>query len=305
MELNIDSQNRELKLHGTYGFPVYVGRKLISVYPTGFFPWHWHDEVEFTLVVSGKMEYRVNERQYLLFTGQGLFCNSEALHYGCMADEDCDYISITFHPRMLAGFEGSVLGSKYIYPAKEGGLPSSLLLLPEDEWKSEVLESLREVYRLCSEKEPLYEIYVHIIFLKIWASLYAQTVCCAQIESSEDPEKLERLRKILSYIHGHYAEKLSLDHIAKEVGLCKSECCRFFKRQMGESPFDYLLGYRIGRSLAFLQDGLTVSQAAAAVGFTDASYFSKVFRSRTGRSPSEYRKEAWGRVNRPGEEDKV
>ncbi len=33
--MELTSQKREVKLHGTYGFPVYVGRKLISAYPTG------------------------------------------------------------------------------------------------------------------------------------------------------------------------------------------------------------------------------------------------------------------------------
>ncbi len=62
MELFTDDKNRELKPHGTFGFPVYVDKKPISSYPTGFFPWHWHDEVEFTLAVTGRMEYRINDR---------------------------------------------------------------------------------------------------------------------------------------------------------------------------------------------------------------------------------------------------
>ena len=61
---------------------------------------------------------------------------------------------------------------------------------------------------------------------------------------------------------------------------------------MGTSLFDYLLDYRVGKSLISLQEGRTVAEAAAAAGFGDASYFAKVFRSRTGRSPSAFRKEA-------------
>lgn len=90
--MELTSQKREVKLHGTYGFPVYVGRKLISAYPTGSFPWHWHDEVEFTLAAAGRMEYRVNDSRYLLSAGEGLFCNSGALHSGSMRETDCDYI---------------------------------------------------------------------------------------------------------------------------------------------------------------------------------------------------------------------
>ena len=61
---------------------------------------------------------------------------------------------------------------------------------------------------------------------------------------------------------------------------------------MGMSLFNYLLDYRTGRSISFLKRGLSVSDAARQAGFSDASYFSKVFRERTGRLPSHYRKEA-------------
>ena len=66
MELLVNEEKRELKSHGTFQFPVNISRKRLSSYGTGAFPWHWHDEVELTLVLSGKIDYRVNESQYLL-----------------------------------------------------------------------------------------------------------------------------------------------------------------------------------------------------------------------------------------------
>lgn len=291
MELFTDDKNKELKLHGTYGFPVYVDKKPISSYPTGFFPWHWHDEVEFTLAVSGHMEYRVNDSHYVLETGQGLFCNSGALHSGSMIDQDCEYISLTFHPRLLAGFEGSAIGTKYVLSITESQAVSSILLTPETAWQAAALERLEEVYRLCLSKEQLYELHVQKLLTEVWLDLYRH--CAEQVQRGpiEDSEKLQRLRVILTFFHEHYAEKLTLEDVARQVGLCKSECCRFFKKQMGASLFDYLLDYRVGRSLAYLREGRSITETAAAVGFTDPSYYAKVFRLRTGRSPSAYRRE--------------
>ena len=103
----------------------------------------------------------------------------------------------------------------------------------------------------------------------------------------------------MAYIHQHYAQRLTLDEIAREVGLCKSECCRFFKRQMGSSLFQYILDYRVGKSLALLRQGCSVNEAAAQTGFPDPSYFSKVFREKTGRAPSQYRREALEGRNAP------
>lgn len=292
MELSLDGQNRELKLHGTYAFPVYADRKLLSSYPTGSFPWHWHDEVEFTLVKEGQIEYQVNESKFILTSGQGLFCNSGALHAGRMVKGDCDYISLTFHPRLLVGFEGSAAGAKYIYPVVESKSLSALPLDGAELWQGRALLLLEEVYRLTTQRPALYELHVQRLLTEVWALLYDR--CAEQVRSApqEDPERLRRLRIILSYIHEHYGEKLTLEEVARQAGLCRSECCRFFKRQMGMSLFNYLLDYRTGRSISFLKRGLSVSDAARQAGFSDASYFSKVFRERTGRLPSHYRKEA-------------
>ena len=78
MELQIDRERRELKNHGTYSFPVNLSRKKLSSYLSGAFPWHWHDEVELTLVLHGEIDYRVNDSRYLLHRGEGLFCNADA-----------------------------------------------------------------------------------------------------------------------------------------------------------------------------------------------------------------------------------
>ena len=73
MELRVNLDKRELKAHGTYEFPVNISRKRLSSYGTGSFPWHWHDEVELTLVLSGEIDYRVNDSRYLLKAGEGPF----------------------------------------------------------------------------------------------------------------------------------------------------------------------------------------------------------------------------------------
>lgn len=297
MELRINEQGQELKYHGTYGFPVNVDRKLISSYATGSFPWHWHDEVEFTLVFSGAMEYRVNENTYLLKAGEGLFCNAQALHSGgkCFGGEaeDCDYASITVHPRFLYGYEGSVIRTKYVAGILESPGLSSARLSEDVPWQKEALASLRAIYRLLLEKQELYELAVQQGFLRIWAGLYRHYVNEAQNAPAEDPEKLQRLRVLLSYLHSHYREKLTLEDAARQVNLSKSECCRFFKKQMGLSIFDYLLDYRVGQSLRLLKSGRTVAEAAAEAGFSSPAYFAKVFRARTGRSPRQYRREAY------------
>ena len=288
MELRVNKEKRELKTHGTYEFPVNISRKRISSYETGAFPWHWHDEVEMTLILSGEIDYRVNDQSYHLKEGEGLFCNSDALHAGSRVGEtDCDYVSLTFHPRLLGGYEGCVIRRKFVDVIVGGGC-ASLALSPETPWQKIILQGLGEIYRLSQERSDMFELEVQQLLLGIWGELFRHWE--DQGQKASDPEKIQRLRVILSYLHQHYGEKVTLEEVAKEVGLCKSECCRFFRRQMRQSLFDYLLDYRIGRSLPLLREGqATVAQVASQVGFSNPAYFSKVFRSRMKRSPRDYR----------------
>ncbi len=288
MELRVNKEKRELKTHGTYEFPVNISRKRISSYETGAFPWHWHDEVEMTLILSGEIDYRVNDQSYHLKEGEGLFCNSDALHAGSRVGEtDCDYVSLTFHPRLLGGYEGCVIRRKFVDVIVGGGC-ASLALSPETPWQKIILQGLGEIYRLSQERSDMFELEVQQQLLGIWGELFRHWE--DQGQTASDPEKIQRLRVILSYLHQHYGEKVTLEEVAKEVGLCKSECCRFFRRQMRQSLFDYLLDYRIGRSLPLLREGqATVAQVASQVGFSNPAYFSKVFRSRMKRSPRDYR----------------
>ena len=117
MQINIEENQKEIKEHGSYSFPLNVAVEHIESYEQGAFLWHWHPEIEITKIVSGEMEYHINEKIYNLEEGEGMFGNSRTLHAGYRRDrKECTYLSITFHPRLVYGYEGSVFHSKYVEP---------------------------------------------------------------------------------------------------------------------------------------------------------------------------------------------
>ena len=64
-----------------------------------------------------------------------------------------------------------------------------------------------------------------------------------------------------------------------------------FKRMLDLSPKDYIVYYRMERAKEFLQDArLPVGSIAYSVGYRDPLTFSKMFKLKTGLSPTEYRK---------------
>ena len=114
-QINIEKNQKEIKKHGDYSFPVDVSLEAIEAYEQGSFLWHWHPEIELTCILSGAIEYHINNQSYILTKGEGMFGNSNTLHSGYMKDgQECAYLSITFHPRFLYGYENSILQTKYI-----------------------------------------------------------------------------------------------------------------------------------------------------------------------------------------------
>lgn len=291
MQLQTEKDHKEIKKHGNYEFPVHISLEKIQAYEQNFFPWHWHPEIELTWVVSGQIEYLVNDKKYLLTEGEGLFCNSNSLHSGYMVDQkDCSYLSVTFHPRFIYGYENSLLQTRYVdfITANEGW--HSLKLQKDVDWHQETVRQIQDIYRMSKDPSPDYELRVHLILTGIWLNLYRYYRSLPA--SEQQPQKhLARLKEILSYIQDHYTQEITLDEIADHVNICKSECCRFFKKYMKMTIFEYILFLRIQNSLPLLRAGESVTRIAGLTGFSTSAYYGQIFKRYMGCSPSRYRKE--------------
>ncbi len=291
MRLQIDSEQKEIKRHGSYEFPVLISYERLSYFDTGEFPWHWHPEIELTFVMEGEIAYQVNDSLYHLKEGEGLFCNTNVLHSGhgeCSGD--CSYLSVTFHPRLLYGYSSSVMQVKYMDHILKSPSLASIHFIPEKSWQRRVLE-LMEAIRLLNREHPMSEeLQIQIALLRIWQEIF-EHVEVNETGPAENGRDTERIRRIMEYIQKHYAEKITLEELAEQIHLCRSESCRLFRRYMKESMFDYLLDYRVERSLELLRSpDLDVTQIADRVGFGSPGYYSKIFKRKMGCTPLEYRK---------------
>lgn len=95
----------------------------------------------------------------------------------------------------------------------------------------------------------------------------------------------------LRYIQYNYANDIGVTDIAQYVGISRSQLYRAFLQDFGVSPHGYLQTYRINEACSLLHDpAYSVAEVAGSVGFNDPLYFSRVFKSIKGVTPSEYQK---------------
>ncbi len=104
------------------------------------------------------------------------------------------------------------------------------------------------------------------------------------------PAKNLYMTRAVEYIKENYNRNLSVESIAVMLGIERSYLSRLFKTYKNKSTQNYIIDYRIGRAKKmFEEEDLNVSQVCAAVGYTNVYCFSRIFKSRVGMSPKEYR----------------
>jgi AraC-like DNA-binding protein len=102
--------------------------------------------------------------------------------------------------------------------------------------------------------------------------------------------KRNRVARAVHHIHRHYPAKITLRTVADLCEMGPFQFSRAFKQHLGITFREFLLRHRIARAAGFLKNPrASVTDVAFAVGFTDLSYFARMFRRYTGSAPSQYR----------------
>lgn len=107
--------------------------------------------------------------------------------------------------------------------------------------------------------------------------------------------KTLRIERVMASMRNHLETPKPLTYYAREAGLSISRFSETFKKHCGISPMAYLAELRVQRACELLdRSDLQVGEVAAALGYGDRLYFSRLFRKHTGLPPTEYRKRRIG-----------
>lgn len=109
---------------------------------------------------------------------------------------------------------------------------------------------------------------------------------------SDDKGRLSKyqLQKVSDYIHNHLDQDVALSNVASVLSLSQYHFCRLFKKSTGITPHQYLTQCRIARAKQLLlTTKLTITEIAFAVGLTNHSSFTRLFRQYVGVTPKVFR----------------
>jgi len=101
----------------------------------------------------------------------------------------------------------------------------------------------------------------------------------------------DEIEKAKEYIETHWKEGFNLSETAKAAGLSKAHFIKLFKKHTGVTPHEYYVNYKISKLKEKLLDSnLSIAQAFAACNMNYNGHSARVFKDKTGVSPSAYRK---------------
>lgn len=100
------------------------------------------------------------------------------------------------------------------------------------------------------------------------------------------------LQRLELYLDQHYMEKLSLASISAALNISRTKLCTLAKRLSGGKTLSHMIAARriSAAKLLLMKSDAPISTVAESVGITDYNYFTKIFRSVTGVTPSHFRK---------------
>lgn len=226
----------------------------------------------FFYLYKGELEIVDDTQSRIMRAGNLLyFAPHTPYRYRKTDDSEMDYLWIHF-----TGFEAARLMALCGFTA--GHL--HWIGLHED-----IVEQFGNLFREFIRNDPFSDSVCAAEAQKIFFSL-------ARLALSDSPlrEGTSLFQASKEYMHRNFASEITAQQLAKMENLSQSRYRAAFRKATGLSPSEYLMGLRIRNACTMLEEtDLSVQEVAAASGYTDPLYFSRIFRKNMGLAPTAYR----------------
>ena len=244
--------------------------------------YHYHEFCKLVLLLSGQGEYTVEDRHYTLQAGDILLIGNRQVHRpefarGVEYERIIVYISPEFLKRqspedcsleaLFAGTGGYVLRLEEKRYQKLAGLAAEL----EAEFSGGRFGS---------------RVMANSLLLQLLVRLgrYREKGCLTLTERPVISD--ERVQRMLNYMNSHLTEKLAIEDLAEQFFISKFHMMRLFKRETGQSVYDYLTEQRLLLARELIRTGASATESCFQAGFGSYSSFTRAYGKRFGTTPT-------------------
>jgi AraC-like DNA-binding protein len=257
--------------------PLLPGADLLTAeYHDHEFAPHWHDAYTIPVIVAGAEGYRYRGADYVAEAGSVPIINPGELHTGSKAVEAGWRYRVMYAPvDFIQALANELSGSPQALPWFAPGVIRD----------ADLATRLAGAHRLLETgSDPLAAEAAMLDALSTLLVRYAQT----QPEPSRVAADDARVAIMKERLTGDLTEALTLADVAGVAGLSPFHAARLFTRTTGLPPHAWRNQVRLQRALAPLRAGVSVTDVAAASGFTDQSHFTRHFRRMFGVPPGRW-----------------
>ena len=113
----------------------------------------------------------------------------------------------------------------------------------------------------------------------------------SHLHNESDASHHAGIEAAIHFIHKNYQSPITIEDITGAANMSKFHFVRLFGRQVGSTPYNYLIQYRISQAKRLLcTTSLPIAEIASRVGYTSESNFICQFRRLTGSTPAQFRR---------------
>ena len=246
---------------------------------------HFHDFDKLVILLSGKVDYLVENERYELKAWDILLVKHHTIHRAII-DKSLPYERIIIY--LDRKFFDRAFPEARLMDCFETADRSGRHLLEPNAEQISALSQVIEAYEKALEdsgfgSQTMRDTFIMQLLIQVGR---VRAVVPEEAKSSFDP----KIEKILSYINENLTSPLSVESLAEQLYLSKYHFMRLFKAQTGSTVHSYVRQKRLMNAARLIREGVPANQAAADSGFVDYSAFHRAFRESFGISPGQLKK---------------
>lgn len=264
--------------------------KVVRYDETNFFKkpyWHCHPGYEIIYISKGKGKRYIGNHSSEYDGGDLILLGPNLPHIGFGNSLQAGEIEISV--QMEADFLGKEFfqlpemeSIRRLFNKAQGGLSFSGKTKEEVGQKLEKFEQLDYFHRL---------IELLVVLDMLAASKELMLLNAGGMSLEVNAQNLDRIQMIFEYISHNYRENILLQDAAEVVNMTVPAFCRFLKKKVNKTFTQIVNEFRIAQACKMLsEEHYTIAMVSFECGFNNLSHFNKLFKSATGSSPSNYRK---------------